>query len=165
MTPYLNATHTSRPRRLDSEPTAIRIGRLIAIAGRSAPGFDVSATNSLRAVSLEQIVRAFTLGAPGGDLAYWSQLGLNGDWMWHAIHLYGPGDDGHAFTALRFSIMGGRPLNPRYESLPDDDAIATALAGDHRRAQPHNRICPAPAFRNWGRTRKAGIIPLKEDRS
>jgi phosphate transport system substrate-binding protein len=112
------------------EPTAIRIGWIPAGAQAKVPGFYVNGANPLSRLSLEEIGRVLTIGDRRGDVAYWSQLGLQGDWAGHAIHFYGPPDDGRAFTSFRVRHLNARPLNQRYETLADDQATAAAVAND-----------------------------------
>src|SRR5207302_4057587 len=64
------------------------------------------------------------------DLRHWSQLGVNGEWAKHAIHLYGTRDDGRFVTALRSAHFRNRPFAGRYEALPEDAEVLQALASD-----------------------------------
>jgi phosphate transport system substrate-binding protein len=113
------------------EPTGIRIGR----AGYSAPGrpnppgIYVNARNPLPGLTLEQVVRVFTTGGVDADLTDWGQLGLQ-QWAQHAIHLYGPRDDGGLVSALRHAKMGVLPLARRYEPRSSAARILQAVADD-----------------------------------
>jgi phosphate transport system substrate-binding protein len=81
-------------------------------------------------LTVDQVARTFTTGQQPSDLRHWSQLGVDGEWAKHAIHLYGTRDDGRTVTALRTARFGGLPFARRYEGLPEDADVLRALAGD-----------------------------------
>jgi phosphate transport system substrate-binding protein len=113
-------------------PLDVRIGRRGYVgAGReNPPGIYVNASNPLPRLTVDQVARIFTTGQQPTDLRHWSQLGLDGEWAKHAIHLYGTRDDGRTVTALRTTRFGGLPFARHYEGLPEDADVLQALAGD-----------------------------------
>jgi phosphate transport system substrate-binding protein len=113
-------------------PLDVRIGRRgYAGAGReNPPGIYVNANNPLSQLTLDQVARIFTTGQMPSDLRHWSQLGVGGEWVKHAIHLYGTRDDGRTVTGLRSARFGGLPFAGHYEALADDADVLQALAGD-----------------------------------
>ena len=113
-------------------PLDVRIGRRgYAGAGReNPPGIYVNASNPLPRLTVDQVARIFTTGQQPSDLRHWSQLGVDGEWAKHAIHLYGTRDDGRTITALRTARFGGLPFARHYEALADDADVLQALAGD-----------------------------------
>ncbi len=113
-------------------PLDVRIGRRgYAGAGReNPPGIYVNASNPLPRLTVDQVARIFTTGQQPSDLRQWSQLGVDGEWAKHAIHLYGTRDDGRTVTALRTARFGGLPFARHYEGLPEDADVLRALAGD-----------------------------------
>jgi phosphate transport system substrate-binding protein len=113
-------------------PLDVRIGRRgYAGAGReNPPGIYVNASNPLPRLTVDQVARIFTTGQQPSDLRHWSQLGVDGEWAKHAIHLYGTRDDGRTVTALRTARFGGLPFARHYEAFADDADVLQALAGD-----------------------------------
>lgn len=113
-------------------PLDVRIGRRgYAGAGtENPPGIYVNANNPLPQLNIDQLARIFTTGQMPSDLRQWSQLGVDGEWANHAIHLYGTRDDGRTVTALRTARFGGLPFARHYEGLPEDADVLRALAGD-----------------------------------
>ncbi len=113
-------------------PLDVRIG-YDAYTGpkrKSPPGIYVSLKNPLRELTLAQIRRIFTAGAPGGDVTHWGQLGLTGKWAHRAIHLYGPRDEGGFATSLRMTQLGKLPFAAHYEALAKNADIAEAVGAD-----------------------------------
>jgi len=113
-------------------PLDIRIG-YDAYTGpkrKSPPGVYVSQKNPLRELTLAQIRRIFTSGAPGGDITHWGQLGLTGKWAHRAIHLYGARDEGGFATSLRMTQLAKLPFSAHYETLPKNADIAEAVGAD-----------------------------------
>jgi phosphate transport system substrate-binding protein len=114
-------------------PIDVRIGRV----GHAAPGavhppaVYVHADNPLASLSLQDLARVLTTGQPDGDLRRWRQLGLDGDrWKSHAIHLYGPRDNGGELTGLRATRFGNKPLAMHYEAFERDDDVVEAVRAD-----------------------------------
>jgi phosphate transport system substrate-binding protein len=113
-------------------PLDVRIGRrgYVGHGRENPPAIYVNSNNPLRSLTLEQVARIFTTGQMPSDLRHWSQLGAQGDWAKHVIHLYGTRDDGKAITALRTARFGGLPFARHYEALAEDVDVLQALAGD-----------------------------------
>lgn len=97
---------------------------------KNPPAIYVNKANPLAGLTLEQVTRIMTSGAAQGDVTHWRQLGLKGRWAQHAIHLYGPPDDGGLATSLRATQMGNLPFASRYEALPKAADVLDAVAGD-----------------------------------
>jgi len=113
-------------------PLDVRIGRLgYAAPGRALPpAVYVNDASPLTAIDVETLGRIFTAGARPGDVRRWSQLGLGGAWANHAIHLYGPRDDGGFASTLRAKLFDRRAFAAHYEPLPSDADILEAVSGD-----------------------------------
>lgn len=113
-------------------PLDVRIGRrgYVGRGRENPPGIYVNASNPVPRLTLDEVGRVFTTGQSPSDLRRWSQLGLEGEWAKHAIHLYGTRDDGKTVTALRTARFGGLPLAHHYEALAQDTDVLQALAGD-----------------------------------
>ena len=113
-------------------PLDVHIGRrgYAGAVRQNPPAIYVNASNPLPRLTLDQVGRIFTTGQSPSDLRHWSQLGAQGDWAKHAIHLYGTRDDGKAVTALRTARFGGLPFARHYEALAEDADVLQALAGD-----------------------------------
>lgn len=114
------------------EAAGIVIGRVGFVqSGRpNPPAAYVNSLNPLRGITLEQLGRIVTSGAPDGDISHWRQLTLAGNWAERRIHVYGRRDDGTALTGLRHEIWQARPLAPHFEPLHDDGSIIAAIAED-----------------------------------
>jgi len=97
---------------------------------KNPPAIYVNAKNPLAGLTTAQITRIFTEGAAKGDITYWSQLGLKGEWVKRAIHLYGPPDEGGLATSLRTTLMEKHPFRHGYEALPKLADIVDAVAAD-----------------------------------
>ena len=97
---------------------------------KSPPAIYINAKNPLAGLTVEQLVRIFTVGAAAGDLTHWSQLGLTGDLGNHAIHLYGPADDGTVATSFRETIKAKGPFSPRYEPMAKMADVVNSVAND-----------------------------------
>ncbi len=114
------------------EPADIHIGRVGYTGAESVnpPGVYVNAENPLTGLAAEQVERIFVSGSAKGDLTHWSQLGLTGDWMERAIHVYGVRDNGGFITGMRHSYMNGLPLTRRYEPFATQIEVIKAVAED-----------------------------------
>lgn len=113
-------------------PFDVRIGRrgYVGRGRENPPAIYVNASNPLRELTFDEVGRIFTAGQSPSDLRHWSQLGVQGEWGIHAIHLYGTRDDGGFATALRTARFGGHSFARQYEPLPGDADVLQALAGD-----------------------------------
>lgn len=73
--------------------------------------------NPVRKLTMDQLARIFTTGAPGGDVTHWGQVGATGEWASRPIHTYGtPEASGYGYFMLK-NRWGGRPFAPGYESF------------------------------------------------
>jgi phosphate transport system substrate-binding protein len=118
------------------QPEVIRIGYqgyAPRQTGNVPPAVYVNRRNPLPGLTVKQLARVFTSGAPEGDINLWSQLApaaVPQECAARVIHVYGGRDDGGALTALRQSQFGGHPFAVRYEALADDAAVLDAVADD-----------------------------------
>lgn len=97
---------------------------------KTPPAVYVHRDNPLAGLSMEQVGQIFTAGAPAGDIALWSQLGLTGGWAPRRIHAYGLRDDGGFATGLRQARFGRRPFAASYEALATREDVIRAVAAD-----------------------------------
>jgi phosphate transport system substrate-binding protein len=113
-------------------PFDIRIGRrgYVGPGHQNPPGIYVNAANPLRQLTISEVGRILTAGQMPSDLRHWRQLGVQGEWAKHAIHVYGTRDDGKFVTGLRSARFGGRPFARQYEALSQDADVLEAVAGD-----------------------------------
>jgi phosphate transport system substrate-binding protein len=114
-------------------PTDIHVGYDGYVRGtgfKNPPGVYVNVKNPLAGLSMEQVTRVFTQGAPGGDVTHWRSLGVGGDWAQRQIHVYGPRDDGGFGTSTRTALLGGRAFAVRYEPMPKFADAMKAVAAD-----------------------------------
>lgn len=75
---------------------------------RTPPALYVHADNPLSGLSMPDVARIFSSGAPQGDINLWHQLGLAGAWTDRRIHLYGLRDDGRYASGFREAHLAGR---------------------------------------------------------
>lgn len=94
--------------------------------GKTPPAIYVNAANPIAGLSLAQVRRIFAAGAPGGDIADWSALGVKPG----AVHAYGARDDGGFGSAMRASKLDGLSFSARYQPLASGKAILDAVAAD-----------------------------------
>jgi phosphate transport system substrate-binding protein len=132
-------THTASPLELrpflqtyHRQPVDITIAHLSCSPdhGMPFPGLYVNGSTPDFHLTWTQVGRLLTRGMKGGDLTHWEQIGVMGPWSHHAIHIYGPPDDGAFVSALRHESFDGNPLTFRYEELPNSASIATAVSKD-----------------------------------
>jgi phosphate transport system substrate-binding protein len=102
-----------------SEPLTIKIAHGTLTSPRMTAGLAiyVNKDNPIRKLTMDQLARIFTTGAPGGDLTHWGQLGASGEWAARPIHTYGtPESSGYGYFMLK-NKWGDRPFAPGYESF------------------------------------------------
>jgi phosphate transport system substrate-binding protein len=114
------------------QPVDITIAHLSCSSDHGMPFPGLYANDSTPDFHLTwtQVGRLLTRGMKGGDLTRWEQIGVKGPWSNHAIHIYGPPDDGAFVSALRHESFDGNPLAFRYEELPSSASIAAAISKD-----------------------------------
>jgi phosphate transport system substrate-binding protein len=102
-----------------TDPVTIKIahGTLTSIRMTAGLAIYINEHNPLRQLTLDQLARIFTTGAPEGDLTYWGQVGATGEWANRPIHIYGtPEASGYGYFMLK-NKFGHRPFAPGYESF------------------------------------------------
>src|SRR5262249_839430 len=73
-------------------PTDVHVGwdgYARGVGHKNPPGVYVNAKNPLAGLTMQQVTRIFTQGAPGGDITHWHALGVKGEWAERQIHVYG----------------------------------------------------------------------------
>jgi phosphate transport system substrate-binding protein len=114
------------------EPVAIKIAHGTLTSPRMTAGLAiyVNKDNPIRKLTMDQLTRIFTTGAPGGDLTHWGQLGASGEWAGRPIHIYGtPESSGYGYFMLK-NKWGERPFAPGYESFELAAQIVKRLGED-----------------------------------
>ncbi len=102
-----------------AEPFVVNIahGTLTSVRMTAGLAVYVNKANPIHELTLDQLARIFTSGAPGGDLTYWGQLGATGEWASRPIHTYGtPEYSGYGYFMVK-SKWGDRALAPGYEAF------------------------------------------------
>lgn len=73
--------------------------------------------NPVQRLTMDQLARIFTTGAPEGDLTSWGQLGATGEWATRPIHPYGtPEYSGYGYFMVK-KKWHDRLLAPGYEAF------------------------------------------------
>jgi phosphate transport system substrate-binding protein len=73
--------------------------------------------NPVHRLTMAQLERIFTTGAPGGDLTRWGQLGATGAWASRPIHTYGTPEASGYGDYMLANKWSNRPLAPGYEAF------------------------------------------------
>jgi phosphate transport system substrate-binding protein len=109
-------------------------------------GIFVHPSNPLARLTLEQVARIFSTGAPGGDITSWGQLGLTGPWAGRAIHPCGVFEEAAGGIAAEMlkNHLAGRPFPPEFDGsgqslevinrVRDDPAAIGFASGNLARA-------------------------------
>jgi phosphate transport system substrate-binding protein len=97
---------------------------------KTPPSIYVHKTNPIAGLPMADIGRIFSAGSPEGDINFWHQLGLHGEWSARRIHTYGLRDDGKYASGFRDTRLGGRPYGSHYEALADRASVIKAVALD-----------------------------------
>jgi len=101
--------------KISPEPTAFRIAHASLTPGTlvSPLAVIVNKANPLTALTMEQLTRAFVVGAPGNDVRRWSQLGIKGALASRDIDPCGPpADDSFPFDDPQVGeFLGTRKFN------------------------------------------------------
>jgi phosphate transport system substrate-binding protein len=101
------------------KPPVIKIAHGTLTSARMTAGLAiyVNKDNPVRKLTMNQLARIFTTGAPGGDLTQWGQVGATGEWASRPIHIYGtPEASGYGDFMLK-KKWSDRPFAPGYESF------------------------------------------------
>lgn len=114
------------------EPLYIAIGYVGCRTKTSMPLPALYMNANAPSVSLtwRQVAQVLTRGSIAGDITRWEQLGITGSRGTHAIHVYGPLDDGGFVSALRHAQFNGNPLALRYEAIKSTREISEAVRND-----------------------------------
>lgn len=94
--------------------------------GKSPPAVWINVLNPLPWLTLQRVARIFQTGGLGGDITYWSQVGVGGRWGDRKIHVY-MSNVPIPFWGYR---MGGRPWTKGAEWLPTSSEVMDAVAQD-----------------------------------
>ncbi|WP_018897728.1 substrate-binding domain-containing protein [Rhizobium sp. 2MFCol3.1] len=97
---------------------------------KTPPALYVHAENPLAGLTMSDVARVFSSGHPRGDVNFWHQLSLGGNFAHRRIHLYGLRDDGKYASGFREAHLGGRAYAAHYETLPNRAAVIAAVAED-----------------------------------
>jgi phosphate transport system substrate-binding protein len=98
----------------------------------SAPvGIFVNKSNPIQKLTVEQVARIFTTGAPGGDVTAWGQVGLKGEWARHPIHPCGIAEEAAAgLAAFMLRKMSARPFTPDYDQFAQSRQVVKRVGED-----------------------------------
>ncbi|HEY1394370.1 MAG TPA: substrate-binding domain-containing protein [Methylibium sp.] len=99
-------------------PLTIRIAHGTLSSPRMTAGLAiyVNERNPVRSLTMAQLARIFTTGAPGGDLTTWGQLGATGEWASQRIRTFGTPEASGYGDYMVNAKWDGRPFAPGYES-------------------------------------------------
>jgi phosphate transport system substrate-binding protein len=101
------------------EPLVVNIahGTLTSVRMTAGLAVYVNKDNPVRSLTMDQLARIFTTGAPGGDLTHWGQVGATGEWAARPIHTYGtPEYSGYGYFMVK-NKWGDRTFTPGYEAF------------------------------------------------
>jgi phosphate transport system substrate-binding protein len=101
------------------EPLVVNIahGTLTSLRMTAGLAVYVHKDNPVRGLTMDQLARIFTTGAPGGDLTHWGQVGATGEWALRPIHPYGtPEYSGYGYYMVK-NKWRDRPLAAGYEAF------------------------------------------------
>ena len=101
------------------EPLVVNIahGTLTSVRMTAGLAVYVHRDNPIHKLTMDQLARVFTTGAPGGDLTHWGQLGATGEWASRPIHPYGtPEYSGYGYFMVK-NKWSDRTFPPGYESF------------------------------------------------
>ena len=125
--------------KISPEPTGFRIAHASLTPGTlvSPLAVIVNKANPLATLTMEQLTRAFVVGAPGNDVRRWSQLGIKGALASRDIDPFGPpADDSFPFDDpqvgefLGTRKFNGLNFNHSYTQLAHYSDIVSRVAED-----------------------------------
>ncbi len=100
-------------------PLELRIAHGTLTSPRMTAGMAIYAhrDNPIHRLTMDQLKRIFTTGAPGGDLTTWGQVGATEEWAARPIHVYGtPEASGYGYFMLK-NLWDDRPYAPGIETF------------------------------------------------
>ncbi len=112
--------------KITAPPIGIRIAHASITPGTAVPALAVivNSGSPLSALTMDQLARIFTVGAPGGDIAMWGQAGVEGPLANREIHLFGPpgsdyvdSDDPQVGEFLSTDKFGGLNFTHGYQAV------------------------------------------------
>lgn len=112
--------------KIAAEPLGFRIAHASLAPGNVVPslGVIVNPRNPLVTLTMTQLTRMFTIGAPGGDIATWAQAGVSGPLADRAVRPIGPmatdytdSEDPQVGEFLSTDKMAGLNMNHSYVAL------------------------------------------------
>jgi phosphate transport system substrate-binding protein len=112
--------------KITAPPIGIRIAHASVTPGTAVPALAVilNSGSPLASLTMDQLARIFTVGAPGGDIAEWGQAGVEGPLADREIHLFGPpgsdyldSDDPQVGEFLSTDKFGGLNFTHGYQGV------------------------------------------------
>jgi phosphate transport system substrate-binding protein len=112
--------------KITAPPVGIRIAHASITPGSAVPALAVivNSGSPLAALTMDQLARIFTVGAPGGDIVVWGQVGVEGPLADREIHLFGPpgsdylnSDDPQVGEFLSTDKFGGLNFTHGYQAV------------------------------------------------
>ena len=103
------------------EPIAIKVahGAFAAVSKANPIAIFVNRRNPVDKLTTGQVARIFSTGGGRGDITYWGQVGVMGDWARHRIHPIGPsptnGNIQGVAIFMKQTHFDDRPLAANYE--------------------------------------------------
>jgi phosphate transport system substrate-binding protein len=125
--------------KIAADPVPIRLAHatLRADGGTPALGVIVNGANPLDTLSMAQLMRLFTVGAPAGDIALWGQAGVTGALAQRRVVPFGPlpsdytdSDDPQAGEFLSTDKFSGLNMNHSYQGLPHYADVVRRVSED-----------------------------------
>ena len=125
--------------KIAADPVPIRLAHATLRTGAGTPalGVIVNDANPLDALSMAQLTRLFTVGAPSGDIAVWGQAGVAGPLAQRRVVPFGPlpsdytdSDDPQAGEFLSTDKFSGLNMNHSYQGLPHYEDVVRRVSED-----------------------------------
>jgi len=125
--------------KIAADPVPIRLAHATLRTGTGTPalGVIVNDANPLDTLSMAQLTRLFTVGAPSGDIALWGQAGVTGALAQRRVIPFGPlpsdytdSDDPQAGEFLSASKFSGLNMNHSYQGLPHYTDVVRRVSED-----------------------------------
>jgi phosphate transport system substrate-binding protein len=125
--------------KIAADPVPIRLAHATLRPGAGTPalGVIVNNANPLDSLSIAQLTRLFTVGAPSGDISLWGQAGVAGALAQHRVIPFGPmpsdytdSDDPQAGEFLSTDKFSGLNMNHTYEGLPHYADVVQRVSED-----------------------------------